>query len=198
MQTFTRSQFDLVAKKWRFPTPWPEQTLFEGVISRANGLFIFTKTLVLALRECEDPDESLKAALQDSGGTGLKPLYSLYSSILRERRVPSNAEFRQMIGVLLTTAQYRPLCEETIAELAGVRPNLVKKWVNDLSSLLYQDNHWSLRLAGRGPGESRTMGWPDLAPPKIFLGIHEGVGAEDWQGYRSGGGLDAFRGSAVK
>ena len=140
LQTFTRSQFDLVAKKWCFPTPWPEQSLFDGVISRANGLFIFTRTLVLALRECEDPEESLKAALQDSGGTGLKPLYSLYSSILKARRVPSNVEFRQMIGVLLTTAQHRPLCEETIAELAGVRPNLVKKWVNDLSSLLYQDN----------------------------------------------------------
>ena len=29
--------------------------------------------------------------------------------------------------------------EETIAELAGVRPNLVKMWVADLSSMLYQD-----------------------------------------------------------
>jgi hypothetical protein len=36
-------------------------------------------------------------------------------------------------------APYRSLCEETIAELAGVRPNLVKKWVDDLSSLLYRD-----------------------------------------------------------
>jgi hypothetical protein len=44
-----------------------------------------------------------------------------------------------VIGVLLTAAPYRTLCEESIAELAGVRPNLVKKWVNDLSSLLYRD-----------------------------------------------------------
>ena len=51
----------------------------------------------------------------------------------------SNAEFRQVIGVLLTMAPYRPLCEETIAELAGVKLNLVKKWVDDLSSLLYRD-----------------------------------------------------------
>jgi len=139
LQTFTRSQFDLVAKKWCLPIPWPEQSLFDGVISRANGLFIFIKTLVLTLRQCEDPEKTLKAALQDSVGTGLKPLYNLYSSVLKAQTVPSNAEFRRAIGVLLAVAPYRTLCEESIAELAGVRSNLVKKWVNDLSSLLYRD-----------------------------------------------------------
>ena len=34
---------------------------------------------------------------------------------------------------------YRALCDETIAELTGVKPNLVKKWVEALSSLLYRD-----------------------------------------------------------
>ena len=139
LQTFARSQFDLVAKMWCLPTPWPEQPLFDAVISQANGLFIFIKTLVLTLTQSEDPEETLKAALQDSAGTGLKPLYHLYSSILKARRVPGNAEFRKMIGVFLTAAPYRTLCEESVAELAGVRSNLVKKWVNDLSSLLYRD-----------------------------------------------------------
>jgi len=139
LQTFTRSQFDLVAKKWCLPIPWPEQPLFDGVISRANGLFIFIKTLVLTLRQCQDPEETLRVTLQGSAGTGLIPLYNLYSSVLKAQGVPSNAEFRQVIGVLLTAAPYRTLRDESIAELAGVRPNLVKKWVNDLSSLLYRD-----------------------------------------------------------
>src|SRR5258706_8224508 len=139
LQTFTRSQFDEVAQTWCLSPPWPEQPLFDGVISQANGLFIFIKTLVLALEQCEDPEETLKAVLQDSADTGLKPLYNLYSNILKVRRVPSNAEFRQSIGVLLAATPYRTLCDESIAELAGVRPNLVKKWVNDLSSLLYRD-----------------------------------------------------------
>jgi len=136
LHIFARSQFNLVAKVWRLPTPWPEQPLFDGIISRANGLFIFIKTLVLALRQCENLEETLKAALLDSG---LKPLYNLYSSILTTRRVPNNAEFRQVIGVLLTATPYRALSEDSIAELAGVMPNLVKKWVDDLSSLLYRD-----------------------------------------------------------
>ena len=139
LQTFARTQFDEVAQMWCLSTPWPDHHLFDGVISQANGLFIFIKTLVLSLEQCEDPEETLKATLQDSSGTGLRPLYNLYSSILSARRVPSNAEFRQTIGVVLAVAPYRTICEESIAELAGVRPNLVKKWVNDLSSLLYRD-----------------------------------------------------------
>ena len=139
LRTFARGQFDLVAKKWCLPTPWPERSLFDGVVSQANSLFIFIRTLVLALEECEDPEETLKATLQGSTGTGLKPLYNLYSSILKARRVPCNADFRQAIGVLLTAAPYRTLCEESIAGLAGVKHNLVTKWVNDLSSLLYRD-----------------------------------------------------------
>jgi len=139
LRTFAQREFDLVAKKWCLSTPWPEGSLFDGVISRANGLFIFIKTVVLALENCADPTETLEEALQGSAGTGLEPLYCLYSSILRARIVHRNAEFRQVIGVLLATAPYRPLREETIARMAGVKPNLVKKWVNELSSLLYRD-----------------------------------------------------------
>jgi hypothetical protein len=139
LQNFAQTQFNLVASKWYLPSPWPEKPLFTGIIARANGLFIFIKTLILALEHCADPTESLKATLQDSVGIGLTSLNELYSSILRAQIVHDNAEFRRMIGVLLTTAQYRPLCEGTIAELAGVQTNLVKKWVDGLSSLLYRD-----------------------------------------------------------
>jgi len=111
----------------------------DKIISRANGLFIFIKTLVLALENCEDPTECLEAASEDSAGAGLEALYRLYSSILKSRIVHHTTEFRRMIGVLLTAAPYCTLCEETIAELAGVKPTLVKKWVDDLSSLLYRD-----------------------------------------------------------
>ena len=138
LRTFARSQFDLVASKWYLSSPWPDNSIFSEIISRANGFFIFIKTLVLALEECEDhPDEFLKTAMHDPAGTGLKPLYGLYSNILKARRVPRNAEFQRVIGVLLTA--YRSLCDETIAELAGVRPDLVKKWMDDLGSLLYRD-----------------------------------------------------------
>ena len=139
LQAFARSQFNLVATRWHLDTPWPEESDFNRVVSRADGLFIYVKTLVLSLERYEDPEESLKDALQDSAETGLESLYTLYSNILKAQIVHKKAEFQRMIGVLLTTSPYRALCDETIAELAGVKPNLVKKWVDALSSLLYRD-----------------------------------------------------------
>jgi len=139
LRTFARSEFDLIRRRWYLPASWPEELLLNNVISRANGLFIFVKTLALALEHCEDPTESLQAASEDSAGAGLGALYRLYSSILKSRIVHRKAEFQGMIGVLLTAAPHRALCEDTIAGLAGVNPNLVKKWVDDLSSLLYRD-----------------------------------------------------------
>jgi len=139
LRTFARSEFDLVRPKWYLPASWPEESLLNSVISRANGLFIFIKTLALSFEHCEDPTQSLQAASEGSAGAGLESLYRLYSSILKSRIVHRKAEFQRMIGVLLTAAPYRALCEDTIAELAGANPNLVKKWVNDLSSLLYRD-----------------------------------------------------------
>ena len=103
--------------------------LFDGVISRAGGLFIFIETIALDLEQCEDPTEHLKATLRDLAGTGQTALYGLYSSVLKARIVHSHAEFRRMIGVLLTTAPYCALCEETIAELAEVTHDLVKMWM---------------------------------------------------------------------
>ena len=139
LRAFARSQFDSVASAWHLDAPWPKESDFERVISRANGLFIFIKTLVLALERSEDPEESLRDALQDSAGTGLEALYTLYSSILKARIVRKRAEFQRMIGVVLSTSPYRALCDETIAKLAGVKANLVKAWVDALSSLLYRD-----------------------------------------------------------
>ena len=136
LRTFARSQFKLVASHWHLSTPWPEESDFNRVISRANGLFIFIKTLVLTLEKCDDAEETLNEALRGSAGTGLESLYGLYSSILKSHS--SIGGFWRVI-VVITTAQYRPLSKGPIAKLAGVKPNLVEKWVDALSSLLYRD-----------------------------------------------------------
>ena len=139
LRIFAQARFNAVASERYIQVPWPEQSLLDKVVSQAAGLFIFVETIALALEHCKDPTEYLGATLRDSAGTGLSSLHKLYSNILGTRRVHDIAEFRRVIGVLLAAAPYHPLCDETIAELAGVRPDLVKMWVADLSSLLYRD-----------------------------------------------------------
>jgi hypothetical protein len=139
LRLFAEDRFRRVAHTRFLESPWPERSLFDGVIGRAAGLFIFIETLALALEHCDDPTELLNATLQDPASGGLASLYELYSGIIKARKVQKNAEFQRVIGVLLITAPHRPLCEETIAELAGVRHDLVRMWVADLSSMLYQD-----------------------------------------------------------
>jgi hypothetical protein len=115
LRVFAQRRFSWVASKWHLPSFWPEKSLFDGVIFQASGLFIFIETIALALEHCEDPTGFLKAALRDSVGPGSKSLYRLYSSILETRVVHNKDKFRLMTGVLLATALYRPLREETIA-----------------------------------------------------------------------------------
>jgi len=136
LRTFAKRQLNLVVSTWGLPTPWPVESLLNRVILRANGLFIFIKTLVLALEKCKDPNEYLEKALQGSASAGSESLYSLYSSIVKEHS--EIVGFWRMIAII-TTAQYRPLRKEPIAELAGVKPFFVEKLVNCLSSLLYRD-----------------------------------------------------------
>ena len=139
LRIFAQARFSRVALNRGLGSPWPEQSLFDKVISRAAGLFIFIVSVSFALERCDDPTECLKGTLQDPTRTALTSLYECYSSILNAKITHRKGEFQRMIGVLLAAAPYRPLCDETIAELAGVRLDLVKMWVADLSSLLYRD-----------------------------------------------------------
>jgi len=139
LRIFAKHRFDKVASTRHLQSPWPEPSLFDKLISRAEGLFIFIETLARALVDCEDATELLTRTLHDSVSPGLASLYGLYASIVSARRASTSVKFRRVVGVLLIAAPYRPLCDETIAELAGAKPDLVKMWVDDLGSMFYRD-----------------------------------------------------------
>jgi hypothetical protein len=92
LRAFAQDRFSRVASERYLRSPWPEQSLFNGIVSRAAGLFIFIETISLALERCDDPTDLLKVALEDSAGTSLKSLYQLYSSILKARIVHNSAK----------------------------------------------------------------------------------------------------------
>jgi len=185
LRIFAEHRFNKVASTRHFQSPWPEPSLLDRLIDRAAGLFIFIETLASALIRCHNANELLARTLHDSAGPGLASLYDLYASIVKARRVRSGAEFKRVIGVFLITAPYRPLCEETIAELAGVNLDLVKMWVEDLGSLFYRDEgagggirvrHLSIsdsmivRATVRSTFETQIWNWVSLASRRWLNG----------------------------
>ena len=74
LRIFARTRFERVASKQFLPSPWPGHLLFDQVIVRAAGLFIFIETIARSLEICEDPTEHLKATLADRADSGLKSL----------------------------------------------------------------------------------------------------------------------------
>ena len=142
LKRFAKHEFDLLAKARTLSTTWLENWLFDKVVSHANGLFIFITTVVRSLEYSGDPRESLMATLENPPGTN--SLYELYTTILQQRIPPKNSHFKgfqRVIGVLLVSAPYRSLRKETIAELAGVEPTLVRSWMDFLAPLFYEDKN---------------------------------------------------------
>lgn len=137
---FAQSRFSLVADSFSLPADWPGQDLLDRIVACASGLFIYVETLWLLVRDESDPEESLNKALHDTSGDAMDDLYRLYSNAIESRIGKDKALFHQIIEVILSVASRRPLRDDTIAVLAGVKPNVVRTLVDRLNSLLYRDN----------------------------------------------------------
>lgn len=189
LQTFTQDRFNWVVSEL-FPTPpWPEQSLIEEVISRAEGLFIFIDTIAHGIVESQDA-KRLKPMLEDPSRPGWKPLYQRYSSILEEE-IRYRKNFREVIGVLLIVPPSCTLREETLATLAGVEHSRVKAWVAGLSSLLYRDTNadGTIRVRHSSVSDYLTNAChehyrPDLQAARVLLAEHFKTSGE---GYVPGG-----------
>ena len=70
LRLFAQTRFERVASKRFLPSPWPGRTLFDQVISRAAGLFVFIETVARSLEQSENPTEQLTAMVEGSAGTG--------------------------------------------------------------------------------------------------------------------------------
>ncbi|PVF92501.1 WD40 repeat-like protein [Serendipita vermifera] len=139
IQIFMQAKLSSVASKRYLPSDWPGTETMDKIIVKSGGLFIFVETLWRLIKDDIDPDKRLNQALSDTSGDALTSLYGLYSSII-ETRIGQNKEaFRIAMGTIIAVGRYRPLRDESVAQLAGLGPHVIKAIVDELSSLLYRD-----------------------------------------------------------
>jgi hypothetical protein len=139
IRLYVQDKFSSIAQKRHLEKDWPGEARTEGTVSRSGGLFIFVDTLWRLLKDDLDPDERLTQALSSTSKDALTSLYDLYSSAIESRIGKNKKIFRTAMEIVVTVGQYRPLCDESVAQLAGLSRNVITALVDELSSLLYRD-----------------------------------------------------------
>ncbi|KAG8784618.1 POC1 centriolar protein A [Serendipita sp. 397] len=139
IRLFTQSKLYSIASRCRLPDDWPGDEKLDEIVERSGGLFIFVETLSQLLKGGLDPDQYLVEALSVGSGSALERLYNLYTTAIRSQIDRNQDEFRSAMGTIIVVGRYRPLSDEAVAELAGLRTNVVTTLVNKLGSLLYRD-----------------------------------------------------------
>jgi hypothetical protein len=139
IRLFVQTKFSIIASERYLEEDWPGDARKDSIVSRSGGLFIFVDTLYRLLNDDLEPDERLNQALSSTSGDALAGLYTLYSKAIESRVGKNKLLFREAIGTIIAVGQYRPLCDESAAQLTSLSSNAVKALVDKLSSLLYRD-----------------------------------------------------------
>jgi hypothetical protein len=139
IRLFVQTKFSVIATARYLEGDWPGDARKDSILSRSGGLFIFVDTLYRLLKDDLEPDERLNQALSNTSGDALAGLYTLYSNAIESRIGKNRKLFQSTMGTIIVVGQYRPLCDESVAQLTCRSPNAVKALVDTLSSLLYRD-----------------------------------------------------------
>ncbi|PVF91794.1 WD40 repeat-like protein [Serendipita vermifera] len=139
IKLFVQNKFSTIASSRHLEPDWPGDARKNIIVSRSGGLFIFVDTLWRLLKDGLDPDERLTQTLSKTSSNALTSLYDLYSTAINSRVGQDKKTFQAAMGVIMAVGPYRPLCDESIAQIAGLKPHVVKNMVDELSSLMYRD-----------------------------------------------------------
>ncbi|PVF92449.1 WD40 repeat-like protein [Serendipita vermifera] len=139
IQVFAQTRLSSIATKRYLPSDWPGTETMNKIISKSGGLFIFVETLWRLIKDDVDPAKRLHQTLSDTSGDVSASLYTLYSSIIETRMGHNKEAFRATMGVIIAVGRYRPLRDESVAQLAGLSTSVIRSIVDELSSLLHRD-----------------------------------------------------------
>ncbi|KAJ7450419.1 hypothetical protein FB451DRAFT_722387 [Mycena latifolia] len=119
------------------PTPWPTQEIFEVLVDKSSGYFIYAATIIKFIDDRDfRPTERLAAVVKNlptECGTPFHALDELYSQILRD--TPFQSRLLDILCVIVHGSMLQ-LSTENIEKLLGLDPGDVKLTLRRLLSLL--------------------------------------------------------------
>lgn len=146
---FAKHCFSDIGIKCHLGSTWPKQALLQRIVARARGLFIYVETARRLVEKEADPEKRLIEVTHETSEGALGGLYKLYSTAIESQIGEDKEAFRRVVGIIIAVASYRPLCDAAVATLAGLKPHVVRTWVDRLNSLLYRDGNASGGIRAR-------------------------------------------------
>ncbi|KAJ7434142.1 hypothetical protein FB451DRAFT_303705, partial [Mycena latifolia] len=121
------------------PTPWPTREIFEVLVDKSSGYFIYAATIIKFIDDRDfRPTERLAAVVENlppECGTPFHALDELYSQILCD--VPSQSRMLDILCVIVRGSELElELSTKNIESLLGLNPGDVKFTLRRLQSLL--------------------------------------------------------------
>ncbi|KAJ7461882.1 hypothetical protein FB451DRAFT_1139914 [Mycena latifolia] len=134
---FARIQHEHEETMASVPTPWPTRDIFEVLVDKSSGYFIYVATIIKFIDDRDfRPTERLAAVIENlptECGTPFHALDELYSQILRD--VPSQSRMLDILCVIVHGSML-PRSTKNIERLLGLNPGDVKLTLRCLQSLL--------------------------------------------------------------
>jgi NACHT domain len=135
---FTQRRMASVASRRHLSPSWPGAERVSQIVERSRGLFIFVDTLS-RLVNVPKPEPLLAQVLNGKLEEANAELHKLYSTVVITRAVGHIGDLQSMLRAVIAVSAYRPLCAETLAKLINLEVPTILSWLDELSSLLYQD-----------------------------------------------------------
>jgi NACHT domain len=135
---FTQTRMAAVASARKRSSDWPGAERVNKIAERSGGLFMFVNTLAL-LVDVPEPEPLLAQVLGGESPRADTPTHNLYSMVLRSRISQPTQALHSIIQAIIAVSAHRPLPDTTLATLLSLEPQVVREWVDELSSLFYRD-----------------------------------------------------------
>ena len=139
IRLFTERRMTSVATQRNLPSDWPGEESVNKIVERAGGLFIFVETLYRIV-DVPEPARLLAQVLGGESQEADTGLHQLYSMAITSRIAQPTPAFYSILRAIVVVSANRPLCDETLAKLIKLEPQVVSSWVDELGSLLYRDH----------------------------------------------------------
>jgi hypothetical protein len=147
---FTQTRLEAIAANCGMPPDWPGPEKLDQIVSRSGGIFMYVETVARLLGDTMDPEDTLNQIIDGTKGAegqseseaGFERLNDLYLHAIElvvGKKPDERKWFRTFAGAIIAVSSYRPLCDESVATLSGLKPHTVTVLVNKLGSLFYRD-----------------------------------------------------------